>query len=107
MKKTLIMLGATAFALTIAAPAMAHMTRAQMAMAKKCKAMSHRAMMRNKTCMSLQRKGMMSTDTGPKNEVTSNNMARPGDGMKAKDNGWTDASKRGEAPKNSGTMKKH
>ena len=107
MKKTLMMIGATAFALTTVAPAMAHMTRAQAAMAKKCKAMSHRAMMRNKACMSLQRKRMMSTDMAPKDDVRVNRNAMPGDGVRPKDRIWIDTSAGGEAPKNSGTMKKH
>lgn len=106
MKKTLMMLAATAFALTATAPAMAHMTRAQAAKAKQCKAMSHRAMMRNKTCMSMQRRGMMSTDMAPKDEVTLNRNVMPGDGAKPKDRVWIDTTKGGEAPKNS-AMKKH
>ncbi len=61
MKKTMMMLGTLAVALTAGAPAMAHMTKSQMMMAKKCKAMSHHAMMRNKSCMMMKRKGMMSS----------------------------------------------
>ena len=82
MKKTMMMLGTLAVTLASSGPAMAHMSKSQMTMAKKCKMMSHHAMMRNKSCMMMKKKGMMSSGMMAKDKMM------PGDkDMMAKDGG--------------------
>lgn len=92
MKTTTLMMGAIALVATAAAPAMARQTRAQMAMARKCHAMTHRAMTRDKGCMAMQKRmsrdamhrdGAMSGDTGIRGDHMGD--GRMGDGRMGDD----------------------